>query len=34
MSVRYTDGMIFSAGKNWPSRVGGQGTAMNMSKAT
>ena len=32
--VRYcTEGMIFAAGTSQPSRVGGQGMAMNQSKA-
>jgi hypothetical protein len=29
-----TDGMILAAGTRWPSRVGGQGIAMNQSNAT
>ena len=29
-----TEGMILAAGTSWPSRLGGQGMAMNQSKAT
>ena len=32
--VYCTDGIIFAAGTSWPSRLGGQGMAMNQSKAT